>query len=305
MSDTDPVILGNAILLTTTVGQRDVATGLVTPVDDPDLVLHILKPDGTEDTLTQPDSEVIHDTVGQYHATYGPTAQGHYVWRWDGGATLQSASEGTFDVTSSFQPRVTDPTDIRVLGPMVQRALEGVTQPDWTLTPDQIKDVTADAMAQILLYTGSVFGMGMEVTATDPVTLAPDEYRTDRALTLPESTVIASQAALNYFFYQYKGIKVSESIGDEASTWSYALSPNLLIAQLGHLQDARDKAIEAIEASSPNMEGYVSFLGIRDTAVSRIIEPWVYGHSEGYGVMAGGIEADPRFGSLPYGAGDW
>lgn len=299
----DPnIVLGNAVTLYTSTASRDPVTGVVTPSDDATLKLLIIKPDHTTTELDQP-SDVSRDSLGSYHATWTPLAQGRYVWRWIG--NVSGASEGIFDVSSQFVARVTDTRDIRTMGPMVQRAVEGVVQNDWKLTPDQVKDITADACAQVLLYTGSVFGSSLIVTETDPVTLSPAEYMTDRELGLPEMTVISAQGALNYFFHQWKGAKVSESIADEASTWSYALSPNLLIAQLQHLQDTRDKALEAIDANSGNLESYVSFLAIRDTMVSRYIEPWVYGHPEGYGTGQGGLEGDTRFGGLPYGGGDY
>ena len=297
----DPIVLGNAVTLSTTVAQRDPVTRVVIPADDPALQLLITQPDGTVTTLSQP-SDVNHDSLGAYHATWVPPIQGHYIWRWQGNGTVAGASEGVFDVSSDFVARVSDIRDVRVLGPMVQRALEGVVKAKQVLTPDQIKDVTADAMAQILLYTGTIFGSPLTILERDPVTMSPSEYRTDRELDLPESTVIAAQAALNYFFHQFKGIKVSESIGDESSTWEYSLSPNLLIAQLGILQDARDKALEAIEAGKHNLEAYTSFLAVRDTQVSRYIEPWVWGYPESYGVgMAGGQIATPLLGDDYFG----
>lgn len=305
MSVTAPIVLGNEIILPTTLVVIDPVSHVSTPTDDGSLTLSILAPDGSESTFAVGSAGIIHDDTGAYHLVYVPPLQGHYVWRYASDATTVEASEGAFDVNSEFLARVTDARDIRVMGPMVQRSLEGVVKAGWTLTPDEIKDVTADACAQILLYTGTVFGCQLNVTERDPVTMAPSEYRTDRALEIPEMTVIAAQGALNYFFHQWKGIKVSETIGDEASTWSYSLSPNLLIAQLTQLQDTRDKALEAISANAHNLESYVAFLAVRDTQVSRYIEPWVWGHPEGYGIGAGGLESDSRFDSLPYGGGDY
>lgn len=193
-------------------------------------------------------------------------------------------------------------TNIRVLVPRIRRAVEGVVQAQWSLTDDQVKDLAADAIADVILYIGSFFGKSLDVTAVDPVSSAPTEYATSDAITLAEQGVIAAQAALNYFFFKFAGMKVSETIADEASSWDYSLSPNLLVTQMKLLVDSRDKALEALETHNGAIDEYVSFIAIRDTQTSRMIEPWVYGHSEGVGVGAGGLEGDYRFG---LGGGDY
>lgn len=195
--------------------------------------------------------------------------------------------------------------DIRELGPRVQRAVEGVVQQKWLLTPDEIKDVTADACAEIVLYTGSVFGSQLLVTVRDVDTNAPAEYATSVELTPAQASVVSAQAALDYFHHRFAGMKMSEQISDEASHWEYSLSPNLLIAQLKLLQDTRDKALEAVAAQNGGFDTYISFLSERDVTTSRFIEPWVYGHPEGYGLGAGGLEGDFRFDLLPGGGGNY
>lgn len=196
-------------------------------------------------------------------------------------------------------------SDIAEIVPAVQRAVEGVHTDNWQLSFPEAYLVTADACSQILLYTGSVFGGTLVVTGRDPVTNAPTLFGTDSQLTPDQMAVISSQAALTYFYHRFAGTKMAEQISDEASHWSYSLSPNLLIAQLKLLQDTRDKALEAIENQNGGMEAYVSFLSVRDVSVARYIEPWVYGHPEGYGVGAGGLEGDFRFDMLPTGGGDF
>lgn len=195
--------------------------------------------------------------------------------------------------------------DIAEIVPAVQRAVEGVHTDNWQLSFGEAYQVTADACAQILLYTGSVFGGTLEVTGRDPTTNAPSLFATDSQLTVDQMQVITAQAALTYFYHRFSGMKMSEAISDEASQWSYSLSPNLLIAQLKLLQDTRDKALEAVENQNGGMEAYVSFLSVRDVSVARYIEPWVYGHPEGYGIGAGGLEGDFRFDVLPTGGGDY
>lgn len=197
------------------------------------------------------------------------------------------------------------PYDIGEVCPRVQRAVEGVHTGNWELSFDEAYLVTADAMADILLYTGSVFGGSLIVTARDAVTNAPSMFATPTQLTPDQMAVVSSQAALTYFYHRFAGVKMSEQIADEASHWEYSLSPNLLIAQLKLLQDTRDRALEALDNQNGGMEAYVSFLGIRDVTVARYIEPWVYGHPEGYGIGAGGLEGDFRFDQLPTGGGDY
>lgn len=195
--------------------------------------------------------------------------------------------------------------DLAYLVPQTQRAIEGVVQANWELNAQQVYEIVADACASIILYCGNLFGGQLIVSATDPVTLAPTGFATDSVLTPVQGVVIASQAALDYFYHRFAGTKMSETISDEASNWEYSLSPNLLIAQLKQLQDKRDKALEAVAASHGGLEAYVSFLAVRDTSVSRFIEPWVFGHPEGYGIGAGGLEGDFRFDMLPSGGGDY
>jgi hypothetical protein len=181
-------------------------------------------------------------------------------------------------------------TDIRVLTPRIRRALEGTGAP--VLTDDQIKDITADAMADVTLYLGSVFGKQLVVTETD-ANGAPIEYATTEELSLQEGSVIAAQAALDYFFFQFAGMKVSETISDEASSWEYALSPSLLANQLKLLQQERDKALEALAGNMDPLEHFMDFVYARDAVTARMIEPWVL--NQGVGGQAGFF--DERFGT--------
>lgn len=195
--------------------------------------------------------------------------------------------------------------DITEICPRVQRAVEGVHTDNWELSFDEAYLVTADACADILLYTGSVFGGSLIVTERDGITNAPTKFATPNQLTVDQMAVVSSQAALTYFYHRFAGVKMSEQIADEASHWEYSLSPTLLIAQLKLLQDTRDRALEALDNQNGGMEAYISYLSVRDVTVARYIEPWVYGHPEGYGIGAGGLEGDFRFDMLPSGGGDY
>jgi hypothetical protein len=176
-------------------------------------------------------------------------------------------------------------SDVRVLVPRIRRAVEGAGAPP-SLGDDALKDLAADAIASVILYTGSAFGKQLLVTERDE-SGAPVEYATSEELTLPETAVIAAQAALDFFFFDFAGKKVSERIGDEAQTWEYTLSANLLVQQLRQLREERDKALGAL-AGVP-LDGYESFLAVRDLEVARLVEPWVNGGG------VGGLERDFRF----------
>lgn len=181
-----------------------------------------------------------------------------------------------------------DPVDIRIMVPRVRRALEGAGA---DLPDGVVKDAIADACADVILYSGSLFDKEMLIIEREPTTNAPTEYATSEELSLAEQSVVSAQAALNHFFFQFAGLKVSQVIADEGSRWEYSLSPNLLVEQLKMLQRARDQALEAVAAARAVADQYTSFLAIRDIETSRMIEPW----ATGAGV--GGLElVDYRFG---------
>lgn len=179
-------------------------------------------------------------------------------------------------------------TDVRILVPRVRRSIEGVGTTE-VLSDDDLKDLVADALADITLYTGSVFGKTLEVSGADDEGI-PQEYATSEPLTLAEGSVVAAQATLNSFFHRFSELKISEKIGDEAQTWEYARSAQLLRDQFAYLVRTRDDALA--EAEGGVVEAYASFLAVRDAAVAAYIEPWV---AESGQLVAG---QDYRFGTL-------
>lgn len=179
-------------------------------------------------------------------------------------------------------------TDIRVMVPRVRRAIEGVGAVE-VLTDDAIKDLIADAIADIILYTGGVFGK--ELVVTDSEEGSPTEYATSDALSLAEQSIVAAQAALNHFFHMFINVKISEKIGDEAQTWEYGRSANLLKDQLAYLIRMRDEALAQIEQTGA-LDSYESFIAVRDAHVSALIEPWVDAAGGGSG------QEDFRFGTV-------
>jgi hypothetical protein len=135
--------------------------------------------------------------------------------------------------------------DTRVLIPRVRRAVEGVGKPQ-QFSDDDINFLIADSIADVILYTGGVFGKELLVTARDATTNTPTEYATSEPLTFAEESMIASQAALTAVYSQLSELKIAETIRDEGSEWSYQLSATLMRDRIAQLLRARDDALEVI-----------------------------------------------------------
>lgn len=179
-------------------------------------------------------------------------------------------------------------TDVRVMVPRVRRALENAGAPT-TLSDVDVEARVADALAAVILYTGSAFGKTLTVSEADDDGV-PIHYEVDPALSLEEQTLIAAQAALDWFFVGLVNKKMTERIADEGTSWEYSLSPNLVRDALKALQGERDKALEAIEASGGPLDRYESFLAVRDAGAAAALEPWVDGL-----LIGGGLDQDYRF----------
>lgn len=188
---------------------------------------------------------------------------------------------------------VTDLRDTRVLIPRTRRALEGLTAAGSgfstsTYDDDTVNAAVADAIASLLLYTGSFFDKRLEVVERDEHYMAPIAWRTSEELTEPEQALVAIQATLNHVYVSLVGQKQAETIrkGDEEWTWS--ISASVLSERLKGLRADRDRALEQIAASGVALESYYSFIAERDGAISALIEPYV-GASNQYGQ-----QLDPR-----------
>ena len=160
--------------------------------------------------------------------------------------------------------------DIRILIPRVRRAVEGVGVPE-QLTDDQMKDIVADAIADVILFTGGVFGKQLLVTERDVTTNAPVEYATSEPLTLPEGSIIAYQAALTAVWQTLAQIKISETIRDEGQEWSYQLSATLLRDRVAMLTKLRDQAIDQLTWMLP--VAFYDYLVERDRGLYAAMEP--------------------------------
>jgi hypothetical protein len=158
----------------------------------------------------------------------------------------------------------------------VRRAVEGVGTVADALTDEQMKDLVADAIAEIILYSDSVFGKTLIVT--DDEDGIPTEYATSDALTLPEQVVVSAQAALDHFFHRFADMKTAETIADEAQRWEWQKSAQLLRDQFQLLIRRRDEALAQVAGADGSLERYTSFLAVRDGHTAALVEPWVSGH---------------------------
>lgn len=185
---------------------------------------------------------------------------------------------------------VSDIRDTRVLIPRVRRGLEGagVTKETAALEEEAVNAVIADAVANIILFTGGLWGHQLEVTERDPCYMAPVAWLVDPELTEPEGGLIVIQAQLDFLYNDLKATKVSQTIKDEATEWTYALSASAIADLLKGLREQRDKLIAEIAQAEGNLDGWVNLLHERDAWTDTLIEPWT-------GLGLGGQEFfDPR-----------
>lgn len=188
---------------------------------------------------------------------------------------------------------VTDPADVRVLIPRVRRALVGPQGSGFVTSDLNDSDTTAviaDAIADVILYTGSVFGKELEVTERDNYYQSPIAWRTSQALEEHEASVIVLQAALNYIFRLLETLKTSETIRNEGQEWSYTISSQALAERVKELRAARDAALQRVELSGGGVEAWVNLLLVRDQYTDALIEPWIQSGGGGQLLVAAGLE---------------
>lgn len=190
---------------------------------------------------------------------------------------------------------VVDLRDTRVLVPRVRRALLGPHASGSgavanTLSDEEVNAIIADAIADILLYSGGadVFGHELEVVERDPFYSAPTAWRTDTALTEAEGSLIAAQAALNHYLHQAESLKTSERIADEGQEWEYQIAASVVTERIKALREDRDRALTILQADNSVPDAYINFLEVRDSYTTALIEPW------SYNAGIGGQALDPR-----------
>jgi hypothetical protein len=279
-----------------------VTISAVWETDVTDLRLTIRSPDNTVDVLGFAD--VDHDTGVAHHYDLVADQAGDYFYLWEALSPGLGPKEGVFQVdeNQTTAAGVTDQRDVRVMIPRVRRAIDGPSavsplSPSTTLNDDEVEALIADAVANIILNTGSAFGHTLEVSARDPFYLAPTAWIVDPEFTEAEGSVVVAEAALTFYFHKFQELKVQEEISDEGQTWSWQISASLVRDQMKMLQDARDRALEVVmQSSGLNLDSYVSYIEVRDRATSLYIEPWIADNG-GIGGQEGALALgyDPRF----------
>lgn len=256
------------------------------------LTLEVVDPDGGVNTYNE--GQVTRDSLGSFHKDVIATVSGLWNYRWlDEG---QVADEGTFPAESVFDENgEPDLTDLRVLVPAAKRAMEGPygsPQGRPELTNTQVYNMVADACADVILYSGNLFGHELEVKKRDPLVGFPTEWNTNTELTVWEGAVIVTQAALNYFFHLFRDLKTSEKVMNEGTSWEWTLSANVLKNYLETLKENRDKALEGLMKHHPVLDRYASNIRVRDQATVAVLEWWdTVSASTTGGGLPGGQEA--------------
>lgn len=182
------------------------------------------------------------------------------------------------------------PQDVASVTPRVRRAVEGpVSGPSSiTLTDSQILALTADAIADVILFTGGAWKHKLLVSHRDSTTNFPDQWEVDPELLPEEESMIAAQAAISFYFHVFKDKKINERIVNEGQEWEYSLSASMLKDLMAALRAQRDAALESLKATTPVLARYESILLVRDRVGAAMLEPWVQG-----GGLGGGIELVP------------
>lgn len=169
-----------------------------------------------------------------------------------------------------------DPADLKELIPRTRRAIAGPAG-DATLTDDQVLALIADAVAEVVFYTGGLFGHTLIVTGRDTSYNAPNAWAVDPALEDAEATVVVATAALGFFFHEFRDLKVHETITNEGAAWDYDLSANLVLEQMKALRAQRDTALEAVMRAHPVPAVWINLIEARDYVTAHAIEPWLTG----------------------------
>jgi hypothetical protein len=238
------------------------------------LTLLVVSPKGGETTLEG--GKLVKDEVGVWHGFVLADTAGLWNYRWlDEG---ESADEGTFEVESVFEEGLTpDLTDLRVLVPKARRACEGpygAPEGKPSLSNEQLTQMVADACAEIILFSGSLFGHQLEVKERDPLVGFPTGWKTNEMLTEWETALIVTQTALDYYFHLFRDMKTSQSIKNEGTEFSYTLSANVIRDYVTSLREARELALKGLREHRPVLDQYASNIRVRDQATVALIEWW-------------------------------
>ena len=285
--DLNPYKLGEIVTLT-----ADLTDPSLVPEDASSLTWLVRDPTGVEADRS---SSVQNPSEGVY--TLDVTADTQGVWSWrlitDGNVAV---AEDSFPVNDEYAtvPDPTAPTDLRVLVPRVRRYCEGPYGPPQgkpALSELQLYEMAADALSEIILYAGHQFPRRLIVTQRDARVGFPTGWATDKTLDEWESTLITTQAALNYYFFVFRDMRTSLSIKNEGTEYSYTLSANVLRDFIANLQSARDLGLKGMMKHNPVLDQVASNIRVRDQATVAILEWWDTNSADAFNGLPGGQEA--------------
>jgi hypothetical protein len=194
-----------------------------------------------------------------------------------------------------------DLTDLMILVPRARRYIEGPYGPASNrplLADDVIYPMVADACADIILFAGGLFGHELLVKARDASAGFPTAWSTDTVLDESEASLVTAQVALNYFFFLFRDLRVSETIQNEGTHWQYTLSANVIRDYIGELQGRRDLALKGLRSWHPTLDRFASIIRVRDQATVTLLEWWSSNIADRVPGLPGGQEAAviPAFG---------
>lgn len=187
-----------------------------------------------------------------------------------------------------------DLTDLMILVPRARRYIEGPYGPPANrplLDDTVIYPMVADACADIILFAGGLFGHELIVKARDPTAGFPTAWQTDAVLDESEGSLITAQVALNYFFFLFRDMKMSETIQNEGTHWEYSLSPNVIRDYISDLQARRDLALKGLKQWHPTLDIYASNIRVRDQVTVALLEWWSTNIADRVPGLPGGQEA--------------
>lgn len=186
-------------------------------------------------------------------------------------------------------------TDLMVMVARARRYIEGPYGPPENRPPlmdGQIYAMVADACADIILITGNLFGHTLQVTARDPTVGFPTAWATEAVLDEWEVSVVTTQTALNYFFFLFRDLKISQAMSNEGTSWEYSLSANVIRDYIAELRGRRDLAIKGLRDHHPVIDKWYSNIRVRDQATVAMLEWWDRNSPGSGGAgMPGGQEA--------------
>lgn len=236
-----------------------------------------------------------------------PALPGAYVLVWDTGGVTPIYSSELMQVQpgSGYTPvgditTVADLSDLAVLVPWARRACEGPFGPPaglGTLLDSQLYPMVADACAEIILFSGSLFGHTLVVAGRDPVAGYPIQWKTSEVLDQWEAAIVICQVALDYYFHVFRDMKTSETITNEGTEWSYTLSANVIRSYVQSLQDQRDLALAGLKKHHPVIDRYASNIRVRDQATVAMLEWW---DNKSPGVGGAGIPGGQEAAVIPW-----